>query len=60
VISTAFTVLAHAQAKALGDPDLPVAVIPHPFGSRSREEVRAIAEKCVDEIARLACKGKAQ
>ena len=42
-----------AQAKALGHPDLPIAVIPHPFGARTREEVRGIAEKCVDDIAQL-------
>jgi len=29
-------------------------VIPHPFGIRTREEVRSIAEKCVDEIAKIA------
>jgi len=32
---------------------LPIAVIQHPFGIRSREEVRAMAEKCVTEVARL-------
>ncbi|MBI4195475.1 MAG: hypothetical protein HY526_10395 [Betaproteobacteria bacterium] len=53
ICSTAFTTLGHAQARALGDPDLPIAVIPHPFGLRTREEVRQIAEKCVDEVARL-------
>jgi hypothetical protein len=54
VVSTAFTGLGRAQAKALGFPGLPLAVIPHPFGIRSREEVRAIAEKCVEEIAKIA------
>lgn len=38
---------------ALGHPDLPIAVIPHPFGLRSRDEVRSIAEQCVADIARL-------
>jgi len=54
VVSTAFVGLGRAQAKALGCPGLPLAVIPHPFGVRSREEVRAIAEKCVEDIARIA------
>ena len=54
VVSNAFIGLGKAQARALGPPGLPLAVIPHPFGSRSREEVRALAEQCVDEIARLA------
>jgi len=33
---------------------LPIAVIPHPFGARSRDEIRAIADKCVDDVARAA------
>jgi len=53
VCSTAFTTLGRAQAKALGHPALPLAVIPHPFGIRTRAEIREIAERCVDEIARL-------
>ena len=40
--STAFLTLGRAQAKALGNPSLPIAVIPHPFGLRKRDEVREI------------------
>jgi len=58
VCSTSFTGLGRAQARALGHPDLPIAVIPHPFGLRTREEVRAIAEQCVADIARLATGAK--
>ena len=47
--------LGHAQQKALGSPDLPIAVVPHPFGTRSREQLWEIAEKCADDIARLLC-----
>ena len=54
VVSNAFIGLGKAQARALGYPGLPLAVIPHPFGSRTREEVRALAEQCVDDIAKLA------
>ena len=54
VVSTAFNSLGKAQARALGHPTLPLAVIPHPFGSRKREEVRELAEKCVAEIIKLA------
>jgi predicted dienelactone hydrolase len=54
VVSNAFLGLGKAQARSLGHPDLPLAVIPHPFGSRTRDEVRALAEQCVTEIARLA------
>ena len=54
VVSTAFNSLGKAQARALGHPTLPLAIIPHPFGSRKREEVRALAEQCVAEIIKLA------
>jgi len=53
VCSTAFATLGHAQARALGKPDLPIAVVPHPFGLRTREEIREIAERCVEDIVRL-------
>ncbi len=54
VVSNAFLGLGKAQARALGHPDLPLAVIPHPFGSRTRDEVRALADTCAADIARLA------
>ena len=53
--STSFIGLGRAQQKALGSPDLPIAVVPHPFGTRSRDELREIAAKCADDIARLLC-----
>jgi hypothetical protein len=57
VCSTAFVTLGKAQARALGDAALPIAVIPHPFGLRTREEVRDIAAKCVDEVFTLVTGG---
>ncbi|MES2563004.1 MAG: UGSC family (seleno)protein, partial [Pseudomonadota bacterium] len=57
VCSTAFVTLGRTQLKALGAPDTPIAVIPHPFGLRTRDEVRTLAEQCVEEIARLALGG---
>ena len=51
--------LGRAQLKALGSPDLPIAVVPHPFGTRSRDELKTIAEKCADDIARLLCESQA-
>ena len=54
VVSNAFIGLGKAQARALGFPELPLAVIPHPFGSRSRDEVHALADQCVGEIVKLA------
>ena len=53
MVSNAFIGLGKAQARALGFPELSLAVIPHPFGSRSRDEVRALADQCVGEIAKL-------
>ena len=52
VCSTAFQTLGRAQARALGNPELPIAVITHPFGSRDRIQVRAIAEQCAADIVR--------
>ena len=48
-----FHTLGRAQARALGHPDLPIAVIAHPFGLCTRDEVRQMAEQCVDDIAKL-------
>ena len=53
--STSFVGLGRAQQKALGSPDLPIAVVPHPFGTRSRDELREIAAQCAEDIARLLC-----
>jgi hypothetical protein len=53
VCSTAFLTLGRAQATALGNPGLPIAVIEHPFGLRGRDEVRHMAEKCARDIAAL-------
>ncbi|MGE0560004.1 MAG: hypothetical protein AB7E73_16605 [Burkholderiales bacterium] len=53
VCSTAFLTLGRAQARALGNGELPIAVIPHPFGGRSRDEVKKIAEQCAADIVKL-------
>jgi len=55
VCSTTFSGLGRAQAKGLGYAALPLAIIPHPFGIRTRDEVREIAAQCADDIARLIC-----
>ena len=59
VCSTAFLTLGRAQAKALGNPALPIAVIAHPFGLRKRNEVRELAEQCVRDIVKLVSGEKA-
>jgi predicted dienelactone hydrolase len=58
VCSTAFQTLGRAQARALGNSMLPIAVIPHPFGGRSREDVRKLAEQCIDDIVKLLTREK--
>jgi hypothetical protein len=55
ICTSSFNGLGRAQAKALGHPELPIAVIPHPFGFRSRAEVHDIATRCVDDINQLLC-----
>src|SRR5262249_36875585 len=56
ISSTAFITLGRDQARGLGYADLPIAVVPHPFGNRTRDEIRLIAEQCVTDIARMVCK----
>ena len=41
-------------------PRLPIAVIPHPFGMRTRDEVRAMAREVRRRIARLVSEGSAE
>jgi hypothetical protein len=55
ICSTVFLALGRAQARALNHPDLPIVTVPHPFGSRSRAEIRGLAEQCLaDVVATLA------
>jgi alkanesulfonate monooxygenase SsuD/methylene tetrahydromethanopterin reductase-like flavin-dependent oxidoreductase (luciferase family) len=54
VISAEFTRAARAQAEALGAADYRAVVVSHPIQPLTREEVRALADKALDEIvARL-------
>lgn len=46
--------MGRTQARKLGFAKLPLVEIAHPFGLRTRVEVRAMAEGCVDAIAKLA------
>ena len=57
VCSTAFVTLGRSQLKALGCADLPIALMPHPFGVRTRAQVRELAETLVEEVVRLALGG---
>ena len=42
--------LAKAAAKSLGYPDIPLVVVPHPFETMPRDQVRKLAEQKYDEI----------
>jgi hypothetical protein len=57
VLSTAFEKLGRAQAAALGFANLPLLILPHPFGSRSRDEVRALAATCAEQLMTLIASG---
>jgi hypothetical protein len=50
ICSTAFAAMGKAQAAKLGFAALPIAVVPHPFGLRTRDEVKAMAQSVVEEI----------
>ena len=52
--STAFVTLGQAQLRSLGCASTPIAVVPHPFGLRTRDEIRALAERCTADIVRHA------
>jgi hypothetical protein len=41
------------QAAALGFPDLPVVVVPHPIGGLKPEEVRQKADQALDNVIRI-------
>lgn len=56
VCSSAFETLGRAQASALGHSNLAIGVVPHPFGLHTRDGIRELAERFVDDVARLACK----
>jgi predicted dienelactone hydrolase len=55
IATTAFQVLARTQAKALGQPGLPVAIIPHPLGPRSRKELQDIVDQQLEAMVKLVC-----
>jgi len=50
VCSSAFVALGRAQSSAMGVKGLPIVVVPHPFGSRTREEIQEIAKSCAEQM----------
>ena len=53
VCSTAFETLGRAQSKGLAHPDLPIALVPHPFGAIKRDGIREQALRTAYDIAYL-------
>ena len=59
VCSTAFETLGRRQAASLGCVDLPIALVPHPFGLRSRVELPRVAADVASQIAKLVTRSDA-
>ena len=54
VVTEKFVSLARNSARALGYPDLPLVVVPHPFETLSRERLHQIAvDKVAECVARV-------
>ncbi len=54
ICSSAFETLGHAQARALGNAELPIVLVAHPFGNRNRDEIETMAQQCVQQLLALA------
>lgn len=52
VVSSEFVNAARAQAAALGATEYQTVVVPHPIQPLTREEVRQLADKVIDDIVR--------
>ncbi len=48
LVSKAFDILAKQESKGLGFQNLPIVVVPHPFGNLDRETVRRIGEEAFE------------
>ena len=45
-----FVRLAETERRALGMPDLPMAIVPHPIGGMKSEDVQAKADEVLDIV----------
>jgi hypothetical protein len=59
VVSSAFEVLARAEATALGLPGLPILVVSHPVSNRSPEVLRDWGERLGQESVAALTEGQA-
>jgi len=53
VTSEAFSGLARMEAEAMGYSELPMLIVPHPFGSRTKEEIEGFARAKVSEVEKV-------
>jgi len=53
ICSGPFQNLGKAQAKVFGVPDLPLALIPHPLGGLSLEQVEGRAEHAIPQVVKI-------
>jgi hypothetical protein len=53
VATEPFIALVQARLRSLGLHGVPLLVLPHPFETKHREEIRAIARQRVDELLTL-------
>lgn len=60
VVTEQFVSLAKNSAKAMGYPDLPMIVVPHPFETLPREQIRQLAEEKVEELVQKISQAKEQ
>ena len=50
IASDAFQNLGKAQSKVFGVPDLPLAIIPHPLGGLTLEQVEGRAQRAIPQL----------
>jgi hypothetical protein len=57
VVTDVFAAKSRLEAEALGVPELPLVVLPHPVGQRSPEEIRDLTDAALASIE-AALKGR--
>lgn len=58
IVTEPFEALARQMAKGLGNPKLPLLVLPHPFGDLPEDELRAIADIAAPEVDAFVWEGR--
>ncbi|MBI2907636.1 MAG: hypothetical protein HYX92_08285 [Chloroflexi bacterium] len=60
LVTTFFLPLAQAIAKGRGIPDLPLAVVPHPYDTLPDAELLQIADRILPSVVEAVCQVKAK